>query len=401
MNFEKKEITAKYIWIIDIWTYKIRVWICKMLNRNVELIWYWEKRQDINDIDLLEIKNLENVCENIRQAIEKAEIDAKIKISDFMINVISPNLFFESSNINYTRENTNQIDEKEAYEILKSLETQAFRNHYKRIKNSTWYSKSDLKLIISDIISISLDSEVNNKNIIWTNPKNISLKLLNIFITQNKFELKEQIWKYLKKNITNIIPSEFALISLFNHKKNVVIIDLWNSNTSIIVKKDNFVLWAKKLSFWINDLIKKIRQNYRLTRIDIINTIDSDSYLKEKTEFLEIFKDIIAISLEDILKWEICPNDFFMVWWWANKFIKDFLQETNFNNYNLKLVKSISFISPKIDFIDDKITENPLWIDSVKSNINIYAMIKTALDFIKKDKSKIERTLKEIIQEIN
>jgi len=49
-------------------------------------------------------------------------------------------------------------------------------------------------------------------------------------------------------------------------------------------------------------LIKKIRQNYRLTRIDIINTIDSDSYLREKIEFLEIFKDIVAISLEDILK---------------------------------------------------------------------------------------------------
>lgn len=263
MNFEKKEITAKYIWIIDIWTYKIRVWICKMLNRNVELIWYWEKRQDINDIDLLEIKNLENVCENINQAIEKAEIDAKTKVSDFMINVISPNLFFESSNINYIRDNSNPIDEKESYEILKSLETQAFRNHYKRIKNSTWYNKNDLKLIISDIISISLDSEINNRNIIWTNPKSINLKILNIFITQNKFEFKQQIWKYLKKNIINIIPSEFALISLFNHKKSVVIIDLWNSHTSIIVKKDNFVLWAKKLSFWINDLIKKIRQNYK------------------------------------------------------------------------------------------------------------------------------------------
>jgi len=54
-----------------------------------------------------------------------------------MINVISPNLFFESSRINYTRDNENPIDEKEAYEILKTLETQAFRNHYKRIKNST------------------------------------------------------------------------------------------------------------------------------------------------------------------------------------------------------------------------------------------------------------------------
>ncbi|MDD3793477.1 MAG: hypothetical protein PHI37_01575 [Candidatus Gracilibacteria bacterium] len=401
MNFEKKEIEAKYIGIIDIGTYKIRVGICKMLNRNVELVGYGEKRQDINDIDLLEVRNLENVCENINQAIEKAEIDAKIKVKDFMINVISPNLFFESSNINYSRENTNPIDKKEAYEILKSLESQAFRNHYKRIKNSTGYNKSDLKLIISDIISISLDSDLNNKNIVGTNPKNIGLKILNIFITQNKFEFKEQVGKYIKKNISHIIPSEFALISLFNDKKNVVIIDLGNNHTSIIIKKDNFVLGAKKLSFGINDLIKKIRQNYRLTRIDIINTIDSDSYLKEKTEFLEIFKDIVAISLEDILKGEICPNNFFMVGGGANKFIKDFLQETNFNNYNLKLVKNINFISPKIDFIDDKITENPLWIDSVKSNINIYAMIKTALDLIKKDKSKIERTLKEIIEEMN
>lgn len=401
MNFKRNEIPAKYIWIIDIWTYKIRVWICKILNRNVELIWYWEKRQDINDIDLLEIKNLENVCQNINQAIEKAQNDAKIKIEDFMINVISPNLFFESSKINYVRENDKIIDEKEAYEILKDLEGQAFRNHYKRIKNSTWYNKSDLKLIISDVLDLSIDSESNNTNIIWTNPKNISLSILNIFITENKFEFKDQIWKYLKKNITNIIPSEFALLSLFQDKKDIIIIDLWNSHTSIIVKKDNFVLWAKKLSFWINDLIKKIRKNYSLTRIDIINRIDTDNFINEKIEFLEIFKDIIAISLEDMLKDEVCPNNFFMVWWWANKFIKNYLENESFNNYNLKIVKKINFISPKIDFIDDKITENPEWIDAVKSNINIYAMIKTILDFIKKDKSKIERTLKEIIEEIN
>lgn len=401
MNFKRNEIPAKYIWIIDIWTYKIRVWICKILNRNVELIWYWEKRQDINDIDLLEIKNLENVCKNINQAIEKAQNDAKIKIDDFMINVISPNLFFESSRINFLRDKDLEIDEKEAYEILKNLESQAFRNHYKRIKNSTWYNKSDLQLIISDVLNLSIDSENNAKNIIWTNPKNINLSILNIFVTENKTEFRNYISKYLKKNIVNIIPTEFALLSLFHDKKSVIIIDLWNSHTSIIVKKDNFILWAKKLSFWINDLIKRIRLNYNLTKIDIINTIDSENFLNEKTEFLEIFKDIIAISLEDILKDEVCPDNFFMVGWWANKFIKNYLEETNFNNYNLKILKSIKFISPKIDFIDDKITENPEWIDAVKSNINIYAMIKTALDFIKKDKSKIERTLKEIIEEIN
>jgi|GEM_PF-605001 hypothetical protein len=65
------------------------------------------------------------------------------------------------------------------------------------------------------------------------------------------------------------------------------------------------------------------------------------------------------------------------------------------------MVKKITIVSPKIDFIDNKITENPTWIDSAKSNINIYAMIKSTLDFIKKDKNKIERIIKKIIDEVN
>ncbi|MDR3151092.1 MAG: hypothetical protein LBU14_06045 [Candidatus Peribacteria bacterium] len=64
-------------------------------------------------------------------------------------------------------------------------------------------------------------------------------------------------------------------------------------------------------------------------------------------------------------------------------------------------MKNIEFISPKIEFIDDKITENPNWVREIKSNINIYAMIKTSLDLIKKDKNKLERIIKEIVEEIN
>jgi len=401
VNFKREEIKPKYIWIIDIWTYKIRVWICKMLNRNVELIWYWEKRQDTNDINLQEISNLESVCESINQAIEKAQIDAKIKINDYIINIPSQNLFFESSKINFIRENNDKdIDEEELYGILKNIETQAFKNHYKRIKDNTGFSKNDLKLIISNFSNINAD-EKSSKTLLWLNPNEINISILNIFITENKFELKNYISKYIKKDIVNIIPSEFALLWLFSERKNVVIIDLWNSHTSIIVKKDNDVLWAKKLAFWINDLIKQIRSNYNLTKNDIINKIDENVFENEKIEFLEIFKDILSITLDEILKKEICPENFFMVWWWANKFIKEYLQETSFDNNELKLAKKIKFISPKIDFIDDKITENPEWINWVKSNLNIYAMIKTTLDLIKKDKSKLERTIKEIVEEIN
>ena len=136
----------------NIWTYKIRVGICKVFNRNVELIWYGEKRQDLNDIYLQEIKNIENVCENIKQAVEKAEIDAKMKVQEFMVNIPTSNIFFESSTVNYIKqEPEKEIDDESMYKILKDIELNIFKNHYKRIKSSSGYDKNDLSIIIINI----------------------------------------------------------------------------------------------------------------------------------------------------------------------------------------------------------------------------------------------------------
>lgn len=397
MNFIKKEIKPKIIWIVDIWTYKIRVWICKIINRDVELIWYWEKRQDENYIIMQEFQDLEWISENISQALHKAEIDWNTKVEDIIINLPTPNLFFEFSKINHIRENTtNKIDSEELYEIMNIIEASALKKHYKNIKNNSWYKKNDLKLLISNISNVLLDN-VKSKKIIWNNPKEVNISLLNIFIPESKYELVHYLSKSIWKNIINIIPSEFAITWLFKKTDNVVIIDLWNSHTSIIVKKNWNIIWAKKLSFWINDLIKQIRKNYNLTKNDIIEKIDQDIFIPEKISFLEIFKDILSITLEEILWKKICPNDFFMAWWGSNKFIKNYLKNIDLNSSWLKIVWKVSYIYPSIDFIDDKITNNPEWVDWSKSNINIFAMIKTTLDFIKKDKSKIEKTLKKVI----
>ena len=93
MNFVKQEIKPKIIWIIDIGTYKIRVWICKIINRDVELIWYWEKRQDEDFIVMQEIQNLKWVTENIALAIKKAEKDWNIEVNDIIINIPTTNIF--------------------------------------------------------------------------------------------------------------------------------------------------------------------------------------------------------------------------------------------------------------------------------------------------------------------
>ncbi len=282
---------------------------------------------------------------------------------------------------------------------MKVIETLALKKHYKTIKDNSWYWKNDLKLLISNISNILIDTE-KTKKLIGTNPNEVNVSLLNVFIPESKYEIIRYIEKAIWKNVINIIPSEFAITWLLKEIKDVVIIDLWSSHISIIVKTDDNVAWAKKLSFGMNDLIKQIRKNYSLTKNDIIQSIDLDRFVIEKTQFLVIFKDILTITLEEILWKKICPNKFFMVWWWANKFIRNYLSSIDFNDTSLKMVWKISFIWPKIDFLDSKIEDNPDWIDWAKSNINIYAMIKTTLDFIKKDKSIIEKTLKQVLSDL-
>jgi cell division ATPase FtsA len=77
------------------------------------------------------------VCENIKQAINKAEIDSKIKVNEYMINIPTPNLFFESNKIEIERKTEKEIDESEMYNILKNIETKAFRDDYRKIKEMT------------------------------------------------------------------------------------------------------------------------------------------------------------------------------------------------------------------------------------------------------------------------
>lgn len=392
MSFTQKKIAPKIIWIIDIWSYKIRVWICKIHNNELELIWYWEKRQNSDDIMMHEFVNLEWICENINLAIEKAETDAGIVIHDIIINIPFEEIFFETSKINHIRNNADSpIDKFELRDIMKDIETQALKKHYKHIRSTSGYTKKDIRLIIWWVSEIKVDKE-KTKKLLGLSPKELSISLLNIFIPETKYETIQTIWRVLGKNIKKIIPTEFAITKLFKKKQDVVIIDLGSTQTSIIVKKDNKILWVQKHAFWIDSLIKKIRQNYNRTKIEIINTIDQDIYELEKQEFLEIFENILIISLEEILWETLCPSDFFMIWWGSNKFLRDYLSQANLNQHNLKVAKDISFITPTIEYFDN--------IDSSKSNLNIYSMMMSTLSFIKKEKDPIEESLKNALLEM-
>lgn len=393
MAFETTKIAPKILWIIDIGTYKIRVGICKFHNCEMELLWYWEKRQNADDIVMHEFADLKNVCKNISLAIQKAEEDAGIQINDIVINIPFDEIFFQTSKINYIRENHEKnINKNELRKIIRETEDIALKKHYKNIAQNSGYKKKDIRLIIGWVPEIKADKK-KVKKLLDTNPENINVSLLNIFIPENKYQIIQSMSRFLGKNIKKIIPSEFAVTNLFKKKQDVVIIDLWSTQTSIIVKKDNKILWVRKHAFGIDSLIKNIRKNYNRTKIEIIQTIDQDIYEPEKQEFLEIFENILVISLEEIVWTDICPNDFFMMWWGSNKFIRKYLEKQNLNQNNLKIAKEINFVSPKIEYFEN--------IDSSKSNLNIYALMLGTLSFIKNENDPIEESLKSALLEIS
>jgi hypothetical protein len=78
-------------------------------------------------------------------------------------------------------------------------------------------------------------------------------------------------------------------------------------------------------------------------------------------------------------------------------FIKQYLTHNNLNRRKLKIAKQIEFVIPQISFMDPDDTS---WVDTAKSNINIFSLIRSALDFVKKDKSQVERTLKKVISDL-
>ena len=398
-TFKKKKIKSEILAIIDIWSYKIRVAICEFSMENVKLLGFAEKRQSNIDIVNNEIINLEWVCENISLAVKKAEDNAKTKVTKMAINPVFSDTFFHSKNISHLRSDKYKlIDEHELKTIVNKVEEISYLSATKKIFKNYLYPTSDLEIIVSNVSEIKIDNEVI-KSPLQQNWEIVVFNLLNIFLSKNNIELLNYISKYLKKDLVKILPEEFCLSKIWEKKKEVTIIDIWNSSSYVTVKDSSWnVFWSLKINVWIESLIKRIGENSNFSRAEIIKKINRDDFfIKEKKEFLDIYVFLIAESLKEIMWRNITPNNFFIIGWgWNNSFLKNYIEKYDFS----KTIK----IKPKLKFIVPNISK--IWkIENVeeilnKSNLNLIAMILTYRDILKHSEDKVEVFLQESIKEI-
>ena len=394
MNFTVRELYNKKFTLIDVGSYKIRSLTWKLDIEEIDIIGYGEKRQEEDNFVWGEIENFKEVQENIALCLKKSE--AEWTVEDTIINTLSPLSFLFSHHINHIRKNPLLIiDEEEIFSIIQEIEKHCFYESLVDIEYKSWYKKEEVKNIFSSILEVNIDGKKVHSPL-GKMGKNIKISLVNIFIPLHYYQISQQIFENLGRRNIITIPFEYSLLRYFP-EETCVLLNIWNTKTSLGIKKNNSIIWTNRINIGIQDLIKKIKDKYtQIPIFQIIKDLDTNIWHEEKKEFLEIFAFCIIEWLKEIIGNETCPHQFFFLWgWWNNNFLKKYFFEIDINRYDIKMVKKIEDIEfPELGKIDKS------WFLKSISNLDLLSTILTYEEREEKKNDLLSKQLKTIIEDI-
>lgn len=385
--------------IIDIGSYKLRLCAARFKNKKIELLGYTEKRQDISYFANQECLNLPGLCTNISEAIEKLERETGEQVSDIVINYPFGELFLSSKKINYKRDLAHKnIDLEEIESIMQSVEKLCLKKLIAEVEHMHGLSQDEIQIILSRVNSITLDGKHSAK-INGKEGENLKISLMNAFIPLSKHNLIVQIWNVLEKNIYKILPSEYCITKIFP-QKDIVIINLGATQTSVSLKLEGDVHRISKIPIWVNDLVNKIAKQYSHRRAAIIENIWTELYSKEKQNFLRLWGETLGITIKEILWNTICPKEFYIGGGGANNdFIKDFIADFPFHNYGIKSFGKIEFVSEDLASVFKSMKHIKLE-DIWKIPLDMYTLLLETNHLISREQDIVSRSLKTAIKKL-
>lgn len=399
MKFTKKHIAAKNLCIIDIGSYKLRTCGARFKNKQVQILGYSEKRQDISYFANNECLNLPWLCENILESIEKLEAQIDFTFDDIVINYPFWELFLGSKSINYKRDHPNEaITISELEDIMQSVEKLCLSKLSLEIDKLYGLSHEEVQIILSRVNKVSIDGKKYEK-IIGQQWGNMKISVLNAFIPTSKHNLISQLGNVLGKNIYKILPTEYCITKIFP-QKNILIINVWATQTTLSLKSEGEVIAISKISIGINDLVNKIQKHTGDTRAEIVDNLSGEEYPNEKNNFLTVWWESIGITLGELLGNKICPKNLY-VWggWGSNKFILEYLKNFDFRKHDIRIVKDITFI--KEDMISVLKDMKDLKLEDIQRiPLDIYVLLVETNHLISKERDIVSSSLKRAIKNL-
>jgi cell division ATPase FtsA len=191
--FTKKNIPSKILCIIDIGSYKLRVCAASFKNKEIKILGYTEKRQDISFFSNGECRNLPALCENIGECIARLEETCAVPLDQIVINYPFGELFLSSKKINYKRKLPHNTLQKEELEtIMQSVEKLCLKHLASEVDRLYGLSPQDIQIILSRVNSVTIDG-MKQKKVISKTGEHLRFSLLNAFIPRSKHNLLAQI----------------------------------------------------------------------------------------------------------------------------------------------------------------------------------------------------------------
>ncbi len=321
---------------LDIGTSKIKVLICSIEWGDLKILGSAIMRQSKKNIIDGEIADLYGVSETIKKAISKAgELLDEIP-SDIVISLGSVLTFSDIIHMNYVRENPESpITMEEIDHIVKKVEHTSLDRVKWKIRERTGIIESEMKLVTTSIISITVDGKKLSNPIGFTG-KNIKLGVINVFVPLSYVSMIQNIGRGLSKNIISLIPSIVTLPKLVEQKDENFdfncCIDFGASKTTIVVLNRGEILGANILNFGFGLLEETFKQKEpNLGYLDIEHHMTHmeqtyDQYREVFDAFLSVLFDAIFVATTDITK-QLFLKNIFISGWGASPFLKQKLGE--------------------------------------------------------------------------
>lgn len=399
MSFIKKHIKAKTLCIIDIGSYKLRVCAARFKNQKIDILGYTEKRQDISYFSNQECTNLPGLCQNISETIQKLEAQILLPLDEIVINYPFWELFLGSKKINYKRKNTGRwVTLNELEEIMESVEKLCLKQLTWDVEKLYWMTANDVQILLSRVNKMTIDGESYDK-IIGREWANMKISLLNAFIPESKHRLMLQMGKVINKKIFRILPTEYCITKIFT-QKNIVIINVGATQTTVSVIRDQDVAWISKISIGIQDLVNKISRNTHETKAEIIQKLSSQAYAQEKKEFLAIWWESFWLTLNEILWKYVCPKVFYLGGWGGNNdFIQEYLTLFDFANFEVKITSQPSFVKEDMSSIFQQMKHVRIE-DIERIPLDMYVMLIEVNHILSREWDAVSNSLKTAIKRL-
>lgn len=344
MSFQKNHIQPALYCVIDIGSYKIRFCAIQIKNGKIHILSYKEKRQESQHFSGWECHDIVALSQVIGEVIHALEQELGLVFEDLVFSYPFWELFVTGKHINMPRKSPAEaLTSRELEEILEKSEKMCLSELSTKIEDMYGLNVDHITMILSRVHHFRIDGILPEK-IIGQSGENIRLSLLNIFIPKSKYSLLHTIGTALRKNISHILPVEYALTKIFE-EENLLCINIGATQTSISLKREGEVVQAWKFAIGMQDLIQKIMKHHDKTRLEIIEELSENTYLVEKKEFLDIWSESMLLCLETLLWGEICPKNIFIGGGGGqNHFVEEYMKGLPYRESEVKMLPSIHFL---------------------------------------------------------